>query len=91
MSMAPRIALNDLADQVAAAADLDDAAHADVAFDIEVGDPDIAIYQALLATRKSLPADLLQRIRVGIDAGWWTAAMRDHALAALNKLQRGAM
>lgn len=88
MSDAAAIALNDLADQVAGAADLDSSARRDVAFDIEVGDPEFAIYDALLATRKPLQKELLDRIRKGVDAGWYDGPMRRAVVDAIGQQQR---
>lgn len=82
------MALNDLADQVAAAADLNADDRTAVDFDIEVGDPAIAIFEALMGTRTPLPAPLLQRIQDGINAGWWTQSLRDAALPVLQKQLR---
>lgn len=81
-------ALNDLADQVAAAAELDDGARRNVLFDLEFGDAACAICDALLATRSPLPAHLLKRIRDGVTDGWYDGSIRDLVLHALCRQER---
>ncbi len=78
---------NDLADRVAAAADLDDQARGRVQFDLAYSDADVAICDALLATRKPLPADLLSSIR---DAAgrWYFGATRTLVLDAIDRQSR---
>lgn len=76
-------ALNDLADEVAAAADLDGSARRNVEFDLEFDDAASAICDALLSTRTALPADLLKRIQEGVSAGWYDGSTRDLVLHAL--------
>lgn len=56
-------ALIDLADTVAAAADLDEAARRSVNNEREVGNPDWVICYAVLRSNTMLPAPLLQQIR----------------------------
>ena len=70
---------------MAAVADLDADARRDVDCDIEVGDSEVTIYKALLATRLPLRADLLCSIRAGIVSGWYGGAMRDQALDAIGR------
>lgn len=88
MSASAASVLNDLADQVAAAANLDDAARRNVDFDLEVGDPEFAISDALLATRTPLPTPLLARIREGVNLGWYQDATRRLVLDALDRQER---
>lgn len=78
-------ALNDLADQVAAAADLDDDARRNVDFDRQFDDAASAICDALLATITPLPLHLLRRIRQGVEAGWYEGSIRDLVLHALRR------
>lgn len=81
-------ALNDLADEVAAAADLDDAARRGVDFSLEVSDPELAICDALIDAKTPLPAGLLKRIRAGVEIGRYHGATRDEVIAALDRQER---
>jgi hypothetical protein len=78
---------NDLADQVAAAADLDDQARGRVQFDLDWGDADVAICDALLATRTPLPNDLLTAIRDRAP-NWYFDATLKLVLDAIDRQQR---
>lgn len=88
MSTTARLDLLDLADQVATAADLDTQSRRNVEFDLEVGDPEFAISNALLATRTPLPLRLLKRIRKGVEMGWYRATTRKLVLDALARQER---
>lgn len=80
----------DLADRVAAAADLDDQARGRVTFELDYGDSDHAICIAVLETRTPLPADLLQHISDGADTYWYDQPTRDLVLAAVRRQQHAA-
>lgn len=82
------IALNDLADQVVAAADLDDLARGRVQFSLDYSDAEYAICDALLATRTPLPDGLLTQIRRGVQSGWYQGATRQRVLAAIDDQER---
>lgn len=76
--------LIDLADQAAAAADLDAQARARVQSELEFGDADYALTIAVLETRKPLPANLLKQVRAGADK-WFSAPTRQLVLDAVGR------
>jgi hypothetical protein len=81
--------LGDFADQVAAAADLDEDARRTVAFDLEVGDPEWAICDAVLATKSPLPLEMLQRIRRDLLTGkWFSGDTRQLIADAIDRQER---
>jgi len=81
--------LADFADQVAAAADLDDAARREVAFDLEVGDPEWAICDAVLATKSPLPVEMLRRIREDLLTDHWYSVDTEQLIAdAVDRQER---
>jgi hypothetical protein len=77
----------DLADQVVAAADLDDQARDRVQFDMDYSDAEVAICEALLATRKPLPLGLLVEIRTRASS-WLSGAALQKVLDALDRQER---
>lgn len=78
---------NDLADQVAAAADLDDQARGRVQFALNYSDADVAICDALLATRTPLPNKLLDQVRAGAKS-WYRGATLKLVLDAIDRQAR---
>ncbi|OCB09236.1 hypothetical protein A5717_26025 [Mycolicibacterium porcinum] len=76
--------LIDLADQAAAAADLDDQARGRIQSELQFGDADYALTIAVLETRKPLPTDLLKQIRSGADQ-WFRGSTRSLVLDAVRR------
>ena len=79
--------LIDLADQAAAAADLNDQARGRIESELEFGDEHYALVIAVVETRKPLPSNLLREIRAGADE-WFSDSTRQLVLDAVQRQER---
>jgi hypothetical protein len=81
----------DYARKVATAADLDDAARREVERDLFVGEPGLAIFDAVTSARSPLPKRMLQRIRRElVDRGWYDDGDTKQMIAAIAQQEHHA-